>query len=392
MKILPVFLLLTSVVCAQLPGFKLDGEKWTYTAGDRSFTGYLVKPTGRGPFPAVIINHGKGGRPDQFSLNWAREMAQWGLVGICPTLTHVAGTDIAGQDGASAENIQRVRDCLAILGTLGDVDLQRVAICGHSMGGFLTLGFCGTEPGQTRAAAICAGGAGPRDDVPMPSLALAARITTPTLLLHGTVDQAVPYGSSAAVQAALDQARVSNRRVTFVGMDHGLPTNAATKPVVLALIREWFAAHGVLDHAHNTAPSVMPPRDATVAAAATPAPMKFTVADRETRADALTVTTTSSNPKVLPPANIVLVGSGAERTLTATPAAGEAGPTTVFLTVSDGSRVATSSFVLSFADARGDVPPPVIQRGAQGGKKGPGRGPGAPGGPRPDVTRPPGSG
>ena len=108
MKSLATFLCLAVLgvsAFAQTPGFKLDGEKWAYTAGDRSFAGYLIKPAGNGPFPAVVINHGKGGRPDQFSVNWAREMVQWGLVGICPTLTHVAGTDIQGQDGASDENI-----------------------------------------------------------------------------------------------------------------------------------------------------------------------------------------------------------------------------------------------------------------------------------------------
>lgn len=76
---------------AAKPPFVLEGEKWTYTNAGRSFAGYLVKPDGTGPFPAVIINHGKGGRPEQFSLDWAREMVRWGLVAICPT--HVAGTD-----------------------------------------------------------------------------------------------------------------------------------------------------------------------------------------------------------------------------------------------------------------------------------------------------------
>lgn len=356
---------------AQLPGLQLDGEKWTYTAGERSFTGYVVKPAGRGPFPAVVINHGKGGRPDQFSLNWAREMVQWGLVAICPTLTHVAGTAIQGQDGASAENIQRVRDCIAILGSLGCVDMQRVAVCGHSMGGFLTIGFSGAEPATVKAVAICAGGASSREGVAMPTLALAARITAPTLLLHGTIDQAVPYESSVAVKRVLDQNKVPSRHVTFVGTDHGLPTQPATKPAVLALIREWFAAQGVLDLGGNTTPSVTPPADLTVPAAAAPKPLAFTVADRETIPGTLTVTATSSNPRVLPPENIILGGAGAARTVTATPAAGQAGPTTVFLTVSDGSLVATNSFVVSFADASGQVPQPVIQRGPPpGGRKG----------------------
>lgn len=383
MKSLAILLSLTAFAApgmAQVPGFKLDGEKWAYTSGDRSFVGYLVKPAGRGPFPAVIINHGKGGRPDQFSLNWAREMATWGLVGICPTLTHVAGTDIEGKDGASEENIARDGECLAILASLGYVDMTRVAVCGHSMGGFITIGYCGTAGAKVRAAAISAGGVTEREGFAMPSVASASGITAPMLMLHGTIDQAVGFETSALLQHTLTKKNVPTRRVAFVGMDHGMPTNPATRPVVLSLIREWFGEHGVLDVGKNSPPTLTPPPDATVAAAATPSPFKFTVGDRETNADALAVTAASSNPKVLPPANLTLAGSGAERTISAKPI--EAGPATIFLTVSDGARVTTKSFVLSFSDSSGNVPKPVIQRFPPGGRDKSGRG-GLPNAPRP---------
>ena len=59
---------------------------------------------------------------------------------------------------------------------------------------------------------------------------------------------------------------------------------------------------------------------ATTTTEDTPTPaLSFTVGDVETPAAALTVTATSSNPTLVPTANIVLGGTGATRTVTITP-------------------------------------------------------------------------
>ena len=63
----------------------------------------------------------------------------------------------------------------------------------------------------------------------------------------------------------------------------------------------------------------------------------FTVGDAETPAGSLTLTRTSSNTALVPVANIVFGGSGANRTVTVTPAANQSGTTTIRITVSDGS-------------------------------------------------------
>lgn len=347
---------------APAPRFDLDGEKWTYADGDRTFSGYLLKPEGAGPFPAVIINHGKGGRPDQFSLNWAREMVKWGLVAICPTLTHVAGTDIQGKDGASEENLARDRACLEMLKKLGCVDMKRVAVAGHSMGAFLTIGFSGAMGSAIKAAAITAGGVTSEPGRPMPSTALASGITAPFLMLHGTVDGAVAAGSSRLLQELLEAKGVPNRRVLFEAMNHDIPTHAASKDVVLTLIREWFVEQGVIPEPGNSAPGVTSPGDRKIPMGSTLGPVTFLISDQESPAAKLKVTAASSCPRVLPAANITLAGEGAERTLTARLADNEAGPLTILLTVSDGTRTATTSFVVGVTDASGHVPDPVIER------------------------------
>jgi hypothetical protein len=74
----------------------------------------------------------------------------------------------------------------------------------------------------------------------------------------------------------------------------------------------------------------------------------FVVGDVETPAGDLTVTGTSSNPTLVPDANIVFGGSGANRTVTITPAANQWGTTDITIVVDDGTGgTASDTFVLT---------------------------------------------
>jgi hypothetical protein len=81
----------------------------------------------------------------------------------------------------------------------------------------------------------------------------------------------------------------------------------------------------------------------------------FTVGDIETTAGSLTVTASSSNTTLVPNVNLVLGGSGANRTLTVTPAANQSGTATITVTVSDGVASSNDTFVLT-VNAVNDTP------------------------------------
>ncbi|MGD2205172.1 MAG: Ig-like domain-containing protein [Anaerolineae bacterium] len=87
-------------------------------------------------------------------------------------------------------------------------------------------------------------------------------------------------------------------------------------------------------------------------------PIPFTIADPETPAGDLLLSAASSNPGLLPPANIVLGGSGTARTVTLTPLPDLDGSATVTLTVSDGSLEAQTAFDLAVSPA--NDPPTAI--------------------------------
>ena len=74
----------------------------------------------------------------------------------------------------------------------------------------------------------------------------------------------------------------------------------------------------------------------------------FTVGDLESPAASLTLAGVSSNPTLVPDANIVFAGSGSSRTVRVTPAADQFGAATITLTVSDSDGATGSqSFSLS---------------------------------------------
>jgi hypothetical protein len=79
-------------------------------------------------------------------------------------------------------------------------------------------------------------------------------------------------------------------------------------------------------------------------------PMPFLISDVETPAGSLTVSATSDNPTLVPnvPANLTFGGSGENRTLTVTPAAGQQGTANIEVVVTDGNNeTAANSFTIT---------------------------------------------
>jgi hypothetical protein len=93
--------------------------------------------------------------------------------------------------------------------------------------------------------------------------------------------------------------------------------------------------HGITVIPPNSPPTLIAPAAQTIAAGATTGPLPVTIDDRETAPAALILTATSSNPTLLPASGIALAGTGTDRTLTLTPAAGQSGVATVNLAVTD---------------------------------------------------------
>ena len=100
--------------------------------------------------------------------------------------------------------------------------------------------------------------------------------------------------------------------------------------------------------ARNDGPSISAIADQVIDEDKSSAALPFTIGDIDTLLENLTVAKTSSDGILLPAANIVLGGSGANRTVTITPAANRSGTVTVRITVNDGGVTpATEEFTVT---------------------------------------------
>jgi dienelactone hydrolase len=210
--------------------------------------GILLKPRGRGPFPAVVLSHPAGGSAQSYGRALGAVMRKWGLVCIATNYTHARGVPMGTpgtllEQGASAANVFRAHAAVLVLAGLGYVDRRRVAAHGHSMGAFVTTAFVAAYPGEVRVASHTAGGvlldALHVKGMPAPSVSQARRIQTPYQWHHGLKDFAVPFLLDRRFDNVLNAPHEGH---LYPRLTHA---TVAEDPEVLARIRTWYAAHGL---------------------------------------------------------------------------------------------------------------------------------------------------
>ena len=210
--------------------------------------GILLKPRGRGPFPAVVLSHGAHGNAQSYGRAVGGVMRTWGLVCIAVNYTHVRGAPLGApgtwlEQGASSANTLRAHAAITVLARLRDVDVRRVAAHGHSMGAFVTTAFVAAYPADVRVASHTAGGvlldAIHREGMPAPSVAEARRIQTPYQWHHGLLDYAVPFLLDSRFDSVLTAPHDGH---LYRRLGHG---EVATDPEVLSRVRSWYAEHGM---------------------------------------------------------------------------------------------------------------------------------------------------
>ena len=109
----------------------------------------------------------------------------------------------------------------------------------------------------------------------------------------------------------------------------------------------WTMTIATVGSIGSQPPTISDITDQSVALNTPTAAVPFTVNDSDTPVGNLTLSSASSNPTLVPTNNIVFGGSGANRTVTVTPASGQSGLATITVTVSDGTNSASDSFVLT---------------------------------------------
>jgi hypothetical protein len=121
---------------------------------------------------------------------------------------------------------------------------------------------------------------------------------------------------------------------------HAAPASTFPKFGAFVLVRTG-------DGTGNTPPTISSIANQTVNANTTNGPLPVTVGDAQMPASSLTLTVDSSNVALVPNSAVVLGGSGANRTITVTPAANQTGGAAITVSVTDGVLVTDTTFTLT---------------------------------------------
>lgn len=164
---------------------------------------------------------------------------------------------------------------------------------------------------------------------------LTATYANGTLTLSGTASVAVYQQvlRTIAYQNTSQNPTTSDRTITVTVSD-GIATSA---PVVstISIIPD------------DDAPTISVIADQVTDEDVATAALAFTVGDAETPAANLVVTAVSSNPDLIPDGNIVLAGTGSDRTVRLIPADNAFGTAVITLRVSDGSQETVETFQIT---------------------------------------------
>ncbi|MGQ3300740.1 dienelactone hydrolase family protein [Reyranella sp.] len=162
---------------------------------EKSLPAYLARPSGNGPFPAIVVLHGCGGI-NGVVVNWADRLAGWGYVAVAPDSLTPKGRKSSCSSGASDQVHDSYR-ALSFLAGQPFVRGDRIGLMGISLGAGATLaaferdGIEKGYPEKFRAAIAfyppCSGSSG--------------TMSGPTLVMVGERDDWTPADDCRAMVA-----------------------------------------------------------------------------------------------------------------------------------------------------------------------------------------------
>jgi len=203
---------------------KREGGEVSKDAPGSRLRGFLAKPDGDGPFPAVVALHGCSELPEGVARNVSERYVSWGYVILLVDSFTTRGIDhtCTPEKYAAADIFTRTLDAygaLLFLARQPFVDAQQVAIVGASQGGMVTLSVAEERSNQLfvnpsnlafRAAVALYPGCG----------APGGRPSMPTLILVGELDDWTPAADCGRTMTRWGDAGAPVQLVIYPGAHH----------------------------------------------------------------------------------------------------------------------------------------------------------------------------
>lgn len=180
-------------------------------------------PAGSGPHPGMVVMFHRGGH-DEFTLKLADDLAGLGIVAAAPDLYHWPPVHEVPSENPFPRDPEIVKDVGATLAWMekrGDVDMSRIGIIGHCMGGRMAMLGAATHDSITAVVKYYGGNMFKpwSEDGPAP-FELIGRIRGPVIGFSGTDDQNPSPADMEKIGAALDRHGIAREFHLYAGAGH----------------------------------------------------------------------------------------------------------------------------------------------------------------------------
>jgi dipeptidyl aminopeptidase/acylaminoacyl peptidase len=250
----------------------------SYRGGGLTVSGVLYLPTGAGPFPALVLNHGYID-PAVYTTGQGLQIEQDYLARSGFVVLHTDYRNHAGSDSDPSNDVRlrlgytedTINAVLALRSSgLPQVDPDRIGMLGRSMGGGVTLNALVVDPDLVKAAVIYASVSsntvdnhqkwtrGGRPDLAariesrygspeqnprfwrnVSPRTFVDRVRVPVLVHHGTADTTCPIEWADATVAALQKAGADVTYRRYPGEGHAFSAAwAESMQTTVAFFRE----------------------------------------------------------------------------------------------------------------------------------------------------------
>src|SRR5271157_2733250 len=166
-------------------------------------------------FPAVVALHGAGGNVSGME-RYASALAAHGFAVYVLHYFDRTGTEAADKPTIMRNFplwMKTLWDAISFVETQPEVDRERLALLGFSLGAYLSLANSAIDP-RVKAVVEFFGGM-PRE------MHLFMRRLCPVLILHGEADQTIPVEEAYAIQKLLEKKGIPYEIKIYPGAGHG---------------------------------------------------------------------------------------------------------------------------------------------------------------------------
>lgn len=165
--------------------------------------------------------------------------------------------------------------------------------------------------------------------------------------LDGTVTSVSAAPVDASIMRVVNASvQNNNAQVTVAGLQDAFGTNDVIVTATDNMGQTATRSFRVEIFSVNDAPDISFIEKQATYAGQPIGPVRFTVTDVDTATNALQITATSDNPKILPNSSILISGTGTNATFMLFPIGTQAGQANVTITVSDGNLSDSSTFTV----------------------------------------------